>query len=135
MVGFYFWLGLLISNAALGVRAFTGSKREQFWLGVYAASVRSLALVPLGLMLIASYFPRLTGPLPWLGSVVLIALAIMPIASFSAIWQAYQGTLNAPAVDEERAARPFDTWLPVAIVDAISLVVALVALLLSHPWN
>lgn len=133
-MGFYFWLGLLVSNLALSVRALRGSLGEQFSVGTLGAVVRGLTVVPLSMLLLAAYFPRLTGPLPWLVPIALIAVVAMPASSFIATFQAYRKTQNASAADEERASRPLNAWLPVAIVDAIVVVVALVTLLLLRPW-
>jgi hypothetical protein len=134
-VGLYFWLGLLVSSLALSVRALKGSLGEQFPLGTFAALVRASTVLPLGALMLAIYFPRLTGPLPWLGPVALVAVAAMPAASFTAIVQAYRKTLNVSAADEERASRPFNAWLPVAIADAIVVVIALLTLVLLRPWK
>lgn len=85
-------------------------------------------------LVVAAYFPRLTGPVPWLGPIALIAVVAMPAASFTATFQAYRKTQNVSAAEEARASRPFNAWLPVAIVDAIIVVVALVTLLLLRSW-
>ena len=134
-VGFYFWLGLLISSMSLSLRALGGSKREQFGVGVYAAAIRALTVIPLGTLLVAAYFPRLTGALPWLRPFVVVAIAVMPASSFVALGRAFRQMQNAPAIQEEKASRPFNIWLPVAIVDAIIVVIALVVALLSRPWH
>lgn len=131
-MGFFFWLGLLITQAVVAVRVLMTSRHEKFQLGVYAACSRLIALVPLGLMLMAVYFPGLA-PLPWRGFLALAALGVMPLGSFVAIWKSYQRMQNVPAADEAQAGRPFNAWLPIAIVDAIMVVIALATLLLLRP--
>ncbi len=133
-MGFYFWLGLIISSASVSIRALVASKRERFRVGVYAGALRALTVIPLGMSLVVAYFPRLTGPLPWVGPLVVVAIALMPSSSFVALGKAFRLTQNVPAIQEEQASRPFNAWLPVAIVDAILVVIALVVVVLSHPW-
>lgn len=132
-MGFFFWFGLLITQIYLAVRALVASRHETFQLGVYAACARLVALVPLGVLLMAAYFPGLLPVLPWGGFAAMGASALMPLVSFVTIWKAHQRTQDAPAADEERASRPFDAWLPIAIVDAIMVVIVVATLLLLRP--
>jgi hypothetical protein len=100
---------------------------------MFAALFRASTVLPLAAVMLAIYFPRLTGPLPWLDPVVLVGVAAMPAASLTAIVQAYRKTLHVSAADEVRASRPFNAWLPVAIVEVIVVVIALLTLVLLRP--
>jgi len=70
-----------------------------------------------------------TGPLPWLGPLVVVAIAVMPASSFVALGKVFCRMQNAPAIQEEQASRPFNSLLPVAIVNATIVVIALAVVL------
>ena len=66
-----------------------------------------------------------------LGQLVLSALG--PALAFAVLWASYRRFHDAPAAEEEERQRPFRAWLPVAIVDAIYVVVMVGAMAISEP--
>jgi hypothetical protein len=64
------------------------------------------------------------------GGPVLAAAILGPIVSFALLYMAHRRMREVPAVQteqEERASRVFTAWLGVAILDAMSVVVTLLA--------
>jgi hypothetical protein len=129
-----FGLFITIVHFAVTVNAFVRSLRERFVFGTLGALVRGALMiigtvVGIRLLLADSASPP-AGP----ALVALITAVVGPIVSFAVLWVAHRRTRNVPAAQEERLGRPFNAWLPVALIDAAWVAIGLLARAISNPF-
>lgn len=128
-----------VLQLVLVIRAFMRSAAEKFPVGI------ALGLARVALMLWAAaisfrqasivIMSGLTLRLPASGgtlSAPFVALA-GPLVSFAVLAVSWKRYRNAPAANEEKLRRPFEAWLPVAILDAMYVVVMIGAVWFSEP--
>jgi hypothetical protein len=66
-------------------------------------------------------------------AVALLLVSIAgPVVTFAVLWISYRRYHDAPAAQEEKLQRPFGAWLPVGILDAISVAVAVFVVAFSE---
>lgn len=125
-----------ILQLAAIANAFVRFVRDRFVVGTLGALVRALLLVvgALGdLSVRAVTFPGSDVPAPPGPLLIALAAAVLgPLLSFALLWVAHRRRQDVPAADEERLARPFMAWLPVALFDAAFVVINVCAWVVSR---
>lgn len=123
-------------QVALTIRAIMRSVAERYVLGIVGGLARVAlmglgAVASLGQMSIVM-LPGITLKSPAthdpsvLASVGLLLAGVGgPLLTFVVVWTAHRATRDIPAAQEERASRPFMAWVPVAVLDAMYLVVSI----------
>jgi hypothetical protein len=119
-------LGALLVVVAT-VRALVVSAREKFALGTLVGGARLVLALVVGWAIVR--FIGVAPPAP-LGLLIGIAQIAGPIFSIATVFVAWRRFQDVPAVDEARLERPFDAWLPVAILDAFWAVILIGAAVL-----
>ncbi len=67
-------------------------------------------------------------PAPATATVMALAATVLgPVVSFAVLGIAHRRKKDVPAAQEERLGRPFNAWLPVALLDAAFLMINLLA--------
>ncbi len=131
-------------HLVLAVRALARSVTERFVFGVVGGLVR-IGLMVVGAMLALkqSAFIMLPGvnlhASPSEGSSASASAAALllvsiagPVLSASVLWASYRRFHDVPFAEEEKLQRPFNAWLPVGILDAIYVVIAISAAVLME---
>jgi hypothetical protein len=125
----------------LVVRAALRSYRERFPLGAIGGAVRAVSMIAalaigfdsVGLVMmpgikIGSASARAGAPVsPAVALLPLVLEVGGPILSLVVAYRAWKRFQDVPAAQEEALQRPFDAWLPPAILDALVLAVGLAA--------
>jgi hypothetical protein len=127
-----------VVQLAVIVNALVGSLRERFVLGAGGAILRALLLISgaVGAVWERSVrFPGSEVPTPLGASVLLVAAVVLgPLVSFVVTWIARRRAKDALPLDEEPLTRPFNAWLPVALIDAAYVVITVLAYWISDPF-
>lgn len=128
--------GILISIVHLLVtlNALVRSFSSRFWVGAIAGVLRAVLMVVGIIVGFRLSFPGSEGPPPGPALIALVVAVLGPVVSFGTLFVAHWRASNVPARDEERMGRPFMAWLPVALLDAAFVVIAIVARVISNPW-
>jgi len=130
-------IGSLLQLALL-VRALVRCIAERYSVGAIGAVAR-LSLLVGGVGGVAmSYFASATGsgrPSPALSLMTIAAVVLGPIVSFTVLWMAHRRRANVPAAQEERLGRPFDVWLPVALLDAAYVAITVFVNVMANPFR
>lgn len=127
MIAIVFGVGITLLELAAILRALFVCFKERFSFGGVAAVAR-LVLLVVGVI---AYFVVLarSGAAPEAQAsppqaiVLVAALWGGPLTSFVTLWQASRRAHDVPAAQEEQLGRPFDAWLPVALIDAVWIVI------------
>jgi hypothetical protein len=112
------------------------SYRQTYFYGVIAAIVRAMLLaagvVAVWLIRMRTFPGSEVRASVGLTLVALVSVAFGPVVSFVALWMVYHRTQNVVAAEEEPANKLFGAWLPVALFDAVFVVINGVAWLLGR---
>lgn len=125
-------------HLALALNALVRSLRERFGWGIGGGIARvGLMLGQVPLMWGRGLWTAALGPqrgvaaspeMPaWQALVLLMSGIGGPLIAFGVLYMAFRRAQDVPAAEEERAAGPVNAWLGVAIVDAVFVVIAVVA--------
>ena len=123
MVGLF----LSIAHLFLALYAIVRSTVAHFWLGTIAGALRAVLIAVGAVVGLRLGFLGGADPPVGLARLALVIGVVGPVLSFATVFIAYRRMSNVPAREEEAALRPFMAWLPVAIVDAIFVVLAIMA--------
>jgi hypothetical protein len=122
-----FGVFIAIVHFAVTVNALVRSVAERFIVGIWGGAMRSVLLVLAAVLGFRVTFPGAGGPSAGAAVGAVVAAVVGPLVSFFVVFVAYRRTRNIPAKDEERAGRPLLPWVAVACIDAIYVVIALLA--------
>lgn len=129
-----------ILHLVLTIRALLRSLAERFVFGIVGGFLRA------GLMMVGAVIgfkqaaivmlphmtlrlsPREREPSLALSLALLLVSVLGPVVTFSVLFTSYRRCQHVPAAQEEKLQRPFRAWLPVGIVDAIYVVIAVGAI-------
>jgi hypothetical protein len=125
----------VLQLATIG-NAFVRCLRERFLLGTIGALARGALLVAaaIGVVMVRFvHFPGSDVPAPVGPTFVALAATVLgPILSFVVLWFAHRQRRDVPAAQEERLGRPFMAWLPVALFDAVFVLINLFAWVMTR---
>jgi hypothetical protein len=133
-----------VLHLVLTIRAIVRSISEKFLFGVIGGIGRAALMVlgalmsfqQMSLLMLPGFTLRFlpsTFPSALLSAGLLLVALGGPILTFAIVWAAHRRTKNVPAAQEEKVGRPFMAWVPVAILDAMYLVVSVGAAVISEP--
>jgi hypothetical protein len=113
------------------VNAFIRSLKERFVVGTVGALVRAALLLSGVIGAVWSRFVHFPGSdvaAPATASLMALGATVLgPVVSFAVLWIAYRRKKDVPAAHEERLGRPFNAWLPVALLDAAFVLINVLA--------
>jgi hypothetical protein len=122
-----FVTGLLLFAA---VYATVRSSSLRFWSGTIAGILRALLVLAGGAIGAVVLFDSRP---PSSLTILAVALGILgPVLSFTMVFVIFTMKANVPAREEERPNSLLMAWLPVALLDAVLILVALTGLALSR---
>ena len=129
-------------HLVLTFRALLRSLSERFFFGIVGGLLRA-ALMLVGavigfkqaaVVMLPHMTLRLSPSDPSLASslVLLFVSVAGPVVTFALLWIDYRRFQSVPAAREEELQRPFRAWLPVAILDALYVVITVGAVWIAE---